>query len=431
MQVSVEITSSVERKLIVGVPSNEVDALFTDKLKDLSKTVRLSGYRKGKVPLTEIGRRYGKTVRRDVVTEIINKYYFQALTDQKLDPVGNPTIERVVDEPGADFKFEALVQVYPEFDLPDLTEIEVKIPTCDVSDADVEKVIEDIRGQNAKWVDSESSATALDRVTIDFKGSIDGEIFEGGTAENFVLELGKNKMIPGFEEPIVGLTAGDSKTFPVKFPDEYPAEALKGKAAEFAITVKKVEQALLPELNEEFIVQILDVESGNLEEAKKQIREVLEQQSSNALKQVQKKAILEAIAGKTSFTIPNQLTRQQARQMRDQFLNNLNIRGKNKPNFSEEVFFPEAEKQVRYALLVRKIVADNKLQPNNDRVGEILQEIYRSLQSTDMQNSETQNAALQHAYALSLDEQAIDMLQTKLKLVYEPIELPELMKQNQ
>ena len=268
MQVSVENTSALERRLTVSVPSTDVDAQVEAKLQQTAKTVRIDGFRPGKVPMKIVRKRYEGAVRQDVLGQAIEQAFYQAVAQENLRPVGQPNIEPVNMEAGKDLEFVATFEVFPEVELADLSGVEVEQAESKVMAADVKKMIENLREQKKEWKESPRAAVKEgDRVTIDFLGKVDGEAFDGGAAEGQTLEIGSGQMIPGFEDGIVGMKKGEEKDIDVTFPEEYHAENLKGKAAVFTITLHKVERGSLPKVDEDF-VKSFGVEDGDLDKFK-------------------------------------------------------------------------------------------------------------------------------------------------------------------
>ncbi len=253
MQVSVETTQGLGRRVTITVPAADIQKAVDSELKKAAKTVRIDGFRKGHVPMSMVKQRYGMSVLNDVLGDLMQRNFINAIIENKVNPVGAPDYKPEQYKEGEDFVYSVEFEVFPEIELKDLESIEVVKPIVTVKDEDVDNMLETLRKQQAEWKDKEGEVAAEDRVTVDFNGSIDGEEFEGGKAEDFVLAMGQGRMIPGFEEGLIGHKAGEEFTIDVTFPEDYHAENLKGKKAQFAINLKKVEERELPELTEEFI----------------------------------------------------------------------------------------------------------------------------------------------------------------------------------
>src|SRR5690554_5698676 len=271
MQVSVETTQGLERRITIAIPADKIDAEVKKQVGQRARTVRMDGFRPGKVPLSLVEKRFGPAIRQDVVMEQMQRHYVEAIMQEKINPAGAPRFEAKADEPGKDFEFVAITEVYPEIELKDLDKVAVDKPVAEVTDADLDKMLETLRKQNAGWKAVKRGAKDGDRVTMDFVGRVDGEEFEGGKAEDFALEMGQGRMIPGFEDGVKGAKTGEEKTIEVTFPEDYHAENLKGKKAEFDLTIKSVEGPDLPKLDDEFANQF-GIADGGLEGLKVEVR---------------------------------------------------------------------------------------------------------------------------------------------------------------
>jgi len=252
MQVSIETTSGLERRLTVGVPAEVVDKEVSKRLNEATKTVRINGFRKGKVPLKVVKQRFGESVRQEVVGDTINRTFYEALQKESIRPAGQPAIEPKQMDEGQDLEFVATFEVYPEIELANLDGFEITNYDAEINTADVDKMIESLQKSQASWVDTKGAIKKGFKVNINFEGLKDGEAFEGGTAENHELEIGSNSMIPGFEDGIVGMKNGEQKSLDLVFRDDYQVEELKGAAVVFNITVNSAQKQKLPKLDEEF-----------------------------------------------------------------------------------------------------------------------------------------------------------------------------------
>ena len=262
MQVSIETTSGLERRMTVGVPAEEIDSEVAQRLQKASKTVRIDGFRKGKIPAKVIKQRFGLGVRQEVVGEALSRSFYEAVSKEELRPAGQPAIEPVKDEEGADLEYIATFEIYPEVELQDFAQVSVARPVATISDDDVAAMVENLRTQRANWNEVDRAAADSDQVNIDYKGTQNGEEFPGGTADASDLVLGSGRMIPGFEDAVIGLSAGEEKTISLTFPEDYHAEELRGAAVEFAVKVNAVKEQVLPELNDEFYEQFGVKEGG-------------------------------------------------------------------------------------------------------------------------------------------------------------------------
>ncbi|MEJ2214623.1 MAG: trigger factor, partial [Gammaproteobacteria bacterium] len=270
MQVSVESGEGLERKLIVEVPAENVTEKVEKRLKEISRQVRLDGFRPGKVPMKVVKQRFGVQARQDVYGEIIQATFYEAASQEKLTPAGEPSIEINDDNDSGGFKYTASFEVVPEVVLADLADAEVEKPVAEVTDADVEAMFDKLRKQRTTWNEVDRAAQNDDKLDISFKGIMDGEAFQGGSAENTPLVLGSGSMIDGFESGLLGASKGDERTLELKFPDEYHAQDLAGKDVTFEVTVNSVSEPVLPEIDEEF-VKSLGVDSGTEEDLREEV----------------------------------------------------------------------------------------------------------------------------------------------------------------
>ena len=265
MQVSTETLEGLKRKLTVQVPSDTIEAAVDKKLKQLSKTVKMDGFRPGKVPVSVVKQTYGAAVRQEVVGDVIEKTYHEAILQEKLKPAGMPQIDAVEDADEKDgFTYSATVEVYPEVESVELESIEIEKPVAEITDQDLDNMIDKLLQQRKEWKEVDRAAAEGDQVICDFEGKIDGEAFEGGSGKDMSVEIGAGKMLKEFEEGLLGMSKGEEKTVDVSFPDDYHGKDVAGKTAQFTLKVTQVSEAVVPELNEE-LIKSFGVEDGNLE----------------------------------------------------------------------------------------------------------------------------------------------------------------------
>lgn len=307
MQVSVEATQGLERRLTISVPAEQIEKLVKDSLQREAKRARIPGFRPGKVPVTVINKRYGAAIRQDITGEVMQRNFIEAIIAEKLNPAGAPTFVPGTTD-GEKFEFVATFEIYPEVELKGLDAIEVEQPKASVTDADVDSMIETLRKQHATFAAVEREAADGDKVKMNFVGSVDGVEFEGGKAEDFELQLGSNRMIPGFEAGILGHKAGEEFVIDVTFPEEYHAENLKGKAAKFAITLTEVLAANLPEVNDEFAA-LFGISEGGLEALKAEIRKNMNRELEQALKANVKEQVIAGLLANNDIELPKSTDR--------------------------------------------------------------------------------------------------------------------------
>lgn len=410
MQVSLENTTAIERRMTVGIPSDKVDAAVNQRLQEASRTVKINGFRPGKVPMSVVQKRYGAGIRQEVVGEMMRDAYMQALEEQKLQPAGYPKFEPKSTEAGADVEFVAVFEVYPEFTVGALDQIKVKKETAEVVDADIDQMISNLREQSAKWVESEKAAEEGDKVTIDYKGTVDGEAFEGGTAENATVQIGSKRMIPGFEEGLVGLKAGDTKTLDVNFPEDYQAENLKGKAAKFDVTVRAVAERELPEIDEAFFASY-GVEGKDLDGFREELRKNMTREAANASSNKVKQQVVDQLVEQVAVEVPAALISNEVDRMRQEAVQRFGGGQNLDPSaLPAELFTEQAKKRVQTGLIFAQIIKEQELEATDDQVRAKIEELAGSYQDPEQFIEYFMNNAEQKAQIESsvLEDQVVD-----------------------
>lgn len=433
MQVSVETTSGLERRMTVGVPADKVDQAVENKLREAQKNIRLDGFRPGKVPLREVKRRFGAAVRNEVLADVMRESFLEAVEKENLQPAGLPGFEATRNEGGQDLEFVATFEVFPEVELADLSTIEVEKPVAEITDADVDEMIETLRSQRSDFAEVDRAAEQGDRVNIDYKGLKDGEAFEGGSAEGQNLELGSGSMIPGFEDGIVGMKAGEEKDIDVTFPEEYHSEELKGQAVVFQIKVNKVEAKALPEVDAEFM-KAFGVEDGDLETFKTEVRNNMERELKNAVSGKVKEQTMDGLAKLHEFDLPAALIKQEIDRMRQQMVQQFG--GGQQFDASmlpEELFRDQAERSVRLGLVVRAILEKNDLKPDADRVKARVEDIAAQYeQPQELINWIYNNSQqLQQIEGAVLEDQVVDLVLEGAKVEEKTMSYQEAVKPRQ
>ncbi len=364
MQVSVSKVGNIGRKLNVEVPESQILEQQEKRVLKIAKGVKMDGFRKGKVPLNIVKERYAEEVNREVMGDVIQTSLIEALTQEKLNPAGMPQITETKFEAGKPFTYVAEFEVYPEITLKDFSDISVEKCNAEVTDADVTKTLESIRGQYKDWQAVERACKEGDQADLNFNGSIDGEEFEGGKAENFKLELGAGKMIPGFETGIIGMQAGEEKVIQVTFPDEYAEASLAGKVADFAIKINAVEESALPELNDE-LAKKLGVEGG-LTDLTAEVRKNMERELENKLHSDLKRKAMDELYAKNELEVPKSLVDREVehmvKQMMQQYGQQVSEEAiKGVLEHSRATFEVEARKRCGLGLLTSEIIQQHKI----------------------------------------------------------------------
>lgn len=373
MQVSVESTQGLERRISIALDAAQVDAQVDARLKQTATRVRIDGFRPGKVPMSVVRQRFGDDVRNEVVGELMRQSYVQAVQQQELRPAGFPRIEARVNEPGQSVEFDAIVEVYPEFELADLSEVELEKNLVDISEADIEEMIASLRKQRVQYQETEEAAADGDRVTMDFVGKIDGEVFEGGSAENQNLVLGSKSMIPGFEDALVGITVGEERDINVSFPEDYRAEQLAGKAAVFSIKCHAVAKGVLPELDEEFY-KSFGAGDTTEEGFRKEVAANMLREATNSIQQGLKQQVAKAVAEAHPFELPKALIDEEVKRMQAQFAQQMG-NGTSPDSLPAEIFASQAEQRVKSGLVFAKIAEVHQIKLDNDAVDAFLNEV--------------------------------------------------------
>ena len=355
-------------------------------------------------------KRFGESIRQEALGEIIRDSFYEAVTQEKLNPAGFPSIEEVTDKAGEDLAFTALVEVYPELALAGFGDIKVERPVVEISDADIDEMIENLRKQRASFEDSSDAAADGDKVTLDFAGTIDGEAFEGGTSQNFDLVLGSNRMIPGFETGIVGIKAGEERDINVTFPSDYQAEHLRDKAAVFKITAHKVSKQVLPAVDEAFL-SAFGVKDGGLEKFREDVRKNMTRELKQAVKNKVKTQIMDALLAGNTVEAPKALVANEINRQRQAMFQQFGGGAKLDPKMlPDELFAEQAQRSVSLGLLISQIIKDKALEVDQERVRVLVEEVAESYETPeDVVNYYYGNREqLAQVEALVLEDQVVD-----------------------
>jgi len=378
MQVSVESGEGLEKRLMVDLPAERVTAAMDKRLKDLARHVRLDGFRPGKVPMRTIKQRFGEQVRHETYNALIQETLYEAASQEQLMPAGEPQIElRDVAEEGG-LGYTATFEIMPEVKVAELSGQSLNRPVAEVGESDIDEMIDKLRSQRTIWNDVERGAKDGDTVHMDFKGMIDGEVFEGGSAENAPLVLGSGSMIEGFEAGLLGASAGETRTLEVKFPDDYRAQKLAGKDASFDVKVLRVAEPQLPEIDEDF-VKAFGVKEGSVEALRADVAKNMRQELKQKLRSVTKERVMDVLIAANPMDIPKALVNQEAERMKQQMVQDMQQRGQSSGvDLPASLFEEPARRRVHLGLLVAEIIAQNKLQAEEDKLREVIAEFAES-----------------------------------------------------
>jgi len=419
MQVSVETTQGLERKLTISVPAESVDVEVKNRLRHISKTQRINGFRPGKVPASVIQKRYGQSVRQEVAGELMQRNFVDAIVAEKMNPAGRPSFIAKSNEDGKALEFEATFEIYPEVALTGLDSIKVERPNVDVTDADLNEMFTTLQNQHKTWKENKRKTKNGDKLTLDFTGRVDGEVFEGGEAKDFELELGAGRMIPGFEKEIIGMKVGEEKTIKVTFPEDYHAENLKGKEAEFDIVIHKTEGPVLPAVDEEF-AKLFGVEEGGIEALRTEVSTNMTRELTQAVKAKVKDQVIEGLLEANDVEIPKALIAQEIEVLRKQAMQRFagQMDAENMPELPADMFEEQAKRRVKVGLLLGEVIKVNELKVDENKVNELIasaasayedpKEVIEYYASNKELNQQMQNVAL--------EEQAVELLLESAKV---------------
>lgn len=433
LDVAVNVISDKQTQLTVKVPVGTIQSKVESRIRSLAKTAKIDGFRKGKVPVSHIRAQYGAGIQQEVINDVIRDTVFQVLADKKVRAVGVPSIDDVKLE--NDFLvYQASVETMPEVQVKGLDEIEVERQMATVSDGDVDTMIENLQKQRQTFETKDGELADGDEATFDFEGSIDSEKFEGGSAENFRLIIGSGQMIPGFEDGMKGMKAGEEKTIKVTFPEDYQAENLKGKEADFKITLKEVKEAKLPELNDEFF-ELFGVTEGGLDKLKTDVRKNMEREIKNAARNQVKQAAFDALVDKNEFDVPNAMLAAEIDRQRNlmlqrfaqQFGANPNTFDKNM--LLDELFEDQALRAVRLGVLVGQIIDKQKLEVDQERVTAFIAEAAENYEDPNevieyYTNDKQERAGIE---AVVLEDQVVEYILSQAKVTDKEVKYQDLL----
>jgi trigger factor len=430
MQVSVESTGALERTMRVDIPEERIEGEVKTRLQSLTKNARIDGFRQGKVPVKIVQQRYGQQVRLEVMGEVMRESYFEALRAEELQPAGEPKIEQDNDQESG-LSFTAIFEVYPEVTINDVAALNISAPSCQLDDADVDKMVETLREQQSEFKAVDRTAQMGDQLTLDFDGFVDGEAFEGGKAENFTIKLGSNRLITGFEEGLVDHKAGDSVSLDLAFPDPYHNEELAGKPVRFDIQVKEVAEPELPELNEEFFKRF-GIEEGGVDEFKTSIRENMQRESEQRVKAKAKTNVLNALFDANPIELPNTMVQAEAKQLMESAKQRMVGQGMpadQLDGMNHSVFEDEAKRRVALGLLISEIIKQNEMKADPADVRAMVENIAANYQDTAsvVQYYYGDESRLAEVQSMVLEQQVVDWVLDKATVTPESLSFDALM----
>ncbi|HEY2780364.1 MAG TPA: trigger factor [Steroidobacteraceae bacterium] len=416
MQVSVESIGKLERRMQVQVPAERVSQEIAARLKTISRTARLNGFRPGKAPLKVIRQQFGSQVHREVIGELLQSSYAEAVTQKQLAPAGNPRIEPQSMDEGQDLKYVATFEVFPEVALQPMDKLEVDKIAAEVTESDIDAMIERLRKQQMRYVAANRAAAKGDKITIDFEGAIDGVSFAGGKGENIAIILGEARMLPDLEEGLIGTTLSEKRNVTVNFPSDYRAAELAGKQAIFATEIKSIEAPVLPEVDDEFF-KAFGVTEGGLAKLREDVAANMRRELDQALRNRNKAAVMEKLYAANPTDVPNVLLEGQIRDMQVEAMRRAGAKDASQAP-PREPFIEPARRRVALGLLLNDVIRKENLVVDRARVNERLDEMVSAYGDAGaMKRAYMQNAeAMRQVESLALEDQAVDWILAHAKV---------------
>ena len=427
MQISVESTGALERRMEVSVPKEQIEQAIDARLKQVSRTAKLKGFRPGKVPLKVIKQQFGAQVRQEVLSEMMQRSFAEAVSEQKLNPAAGPRIEPISAGPGEDLKYRAIFEVFPEIALQKIDGLMITRPTADVTESDIEAMVQNLREQRPRFEAVERESRETDRVTMDFEGQIDGHPFEGSKGDDVAVVLGGGRMLKDFETGITGLKAGERKSLDVGYPEEYHNKSLAGKTARFEVHVKKVEEKQLPPLDDEFC-RDYGVTEGGMERLLAEVADNMRRELAQNVRGRVKQQLLDQLLAANPLEVPKALVDGQVREMQIDTARRIGARDASQIP-PPEPFVEPARRRVALGLLIGEIIQARGIQLDRAKVEERLAEMAATYPDPDsilkayQQNPE----ALRQVEAMVLEDQVIDHLLERANVTEQPSTFKDLM----
>lgn len=427
MMVSVQVLGGLERRMEVSVPASEVEQQVDARLLRVSRSAKIKGFRPGKAPIHVVRQHYGAQVREEVVGDLIRQTFAEAVQKENLIPAGGPRIEPLTAEKGADLRYAAIFEVYPKLELKGVEGMALIRPAATVTDADVDVMIESLREQRPQFVPVERGAADGDRLTLDFEGRLDGETFQGGKAEGYQVLLGAGRMLKDFEDALKGAVPGETRTFPVVFPPDYPAKNVAGRTAEFTATVKAVEEKRLPPVDEDFC-RAFGVERGGVEALRAEVRENMQRELEQAVRARLKSQVMERLLAANPIEVPRTLVDSEVRDMQLEALRRLGTRDpKRLP--PREQFEAGARRRVALGLLLNELIRTAGITLDADRVQARLDELVASFEDPEAARKRyvENEVAMRQLQMMVIEDQAVDYVLSKAVITDQPATFRDVM----
>jgi trigger factor len=427
MQISVESTGALERRMEVSVPKEQIEQAVDERLKQVSRTAKLKGFRPGKAPIKVIRQQFGAQVRQEVLSDLMQSSFAQAVTEQKLNPAAGPRIEPITAGPGEDLKYRAIFEVFPEISLKSVDGLAVARPTADVTQSDIEAMVQNLREQRPRFEAVDREGREGDRVTMDFEGQIDGHAFEGSKGEDVAVILGGGRMLKDFETGITGARAGERKQINVGYPDDYHNKALAGRTATFDVHVKKVDEKQLPPLDDEFCREY-GVAEGGMEQLLTEVADNMRRELGENIRGRTKQQLLDRLLEANPVDVPKALVDNQVREMQIDTARRIGAKDASQIP-PPEPFLEPARRRVALGLLIGELIKSRGIQLDRERVDARLSELASTYPDPDSilkayrQNPE----ALRQVESMVLEDQVVDYLLERAKVTDQPSSFKELM----
>lgn len=429
MQVSVEKTSELSRKMTVSLPEEMIQQKMEVRYKSLAREVKIDGFRPGKVPVRVVRKMYSDRVRGEITGDLIQSSYVDALKQQDLNPAGPPHIHPSEETSG--FEYTAEFEVYPEISLDNVSDLEIKRPVATVQQADVEAMIAKLRDQKKEWQAVERASAKGDQVTLHFSGVCEGENFTDGKVENYEVEIGSNQMVPGFEDELIGLESGAAKSFSVVFPEAYGNKKLAGKTAEFDVELTQVKEAVLPEIDAEFIKNY-GVKDGTIDSFNVDIQSNMERELVQGLKGKLKNAVMDAVYAKIKVTVPNALIDQEVESMMKPYQENAKKQNMSLKDLDlpKEMFEEQAKRRVALGLILGEVIQQNEIKVDDAKVRSTLEEMAKNYDTPSdvIEWYSADEKRLNEIKQMVLEEQTVEWIVGKAKVSDETVSFEDIME---
>jgi trigger factor len=426
MQVSLTATSGLERRLEVAVPATEVSTEVEQRLKNISRTARLKGFRPGKAPITVVRKQFGEQVHAEVIQDLMRSSFAQALSQEKLTPAGGPRIEPIAMGPGTELKYAAVFEVLPEIKLKPFDSMPVERPSATVTDDDISAMIESMRRQRPVFTAVERPVQDTDRVTIDFDGSIDGQPFEGGEGRDVPVVVGSRQSLAELEEGLKGATTGEKRTVSLSFPADSPNKSIAGKTAQLEVTIKQVEQQTLPEVDEEFC-RAYGVEEGGIDALRTEVRKSMERELGDVIRNRVRAQVMDALYRENTFEVPRALIDEQVQRLQVDAARRIGAKDASQVP-AREVFEDQARRRAALGLLMGQIVQTEGVKVDRERVQTRLNDLVAQYPNPDeARRAYIQNAdAMRQVESAVLEDQVVDWIVDHARVTDKPMTFKDL-----